>query len=383
MPSSTQIVLPTSTQTVLPKNTQIVLSTSSCIFEPTSTNTALPTSSHIILVWHIATSLCEMELATNYGVNLSKPGFPCSLLSWFTSCCSSKDFLLDVGAEEDINKKNKKGSSIWSCFTSCCLSKSNVEVPEELRKAYIVANSLSRYCAYLLVSKPDLIPDTFLVPNIVFQRTVKSASGGILKDCDSLMKRYENLKVEAEKPIKIFENEDVLKQGVALGKELLNHPTEDGRWQLLSDVWTELLVHIAATKNAQAHKKCLSGGEFISHIWALLWHHGIQKSNLWPTDDGPETNNDSQVVVTLGNYIECAGNEGTLTGGDMTSNLIGRNVDEATDNKGPKQNEVDNSRTGPSRTMEETESPEIEENSQDTILETGNVSRGMAVEARN
>ncbi|CAO2153095.1 unnamed protein product [Urochloa humidicola] len=383
MPSSTQIVLPTSTQTVLPKNTQIVLSTSSCIFEPTSTNTALPTSSHIILVWHIATSLCEMELATNYGVNLSKPGFPCSLLSWFISCCSSKDFLLDVGAEEDINKKNNKGSSIWSCFTSCCLSKSNGEVPEELRKAYIVANSLSRYCAYLLVSKPDLIPDTFLVPNIVFQRTVKSASGGILKDCDSLMKRYENLKVEAEKPIKIFENEDVLKQGVALGKELLNHPTEDGRWQLLSDVWTELLVHIAATKNAQAHKKCLSGGEFISHIWALLWHHGIQKSNLWPADDGPETNNDSQVVVTLGNYIECAGNEGTLTGGDMTSNLIGSNLDEATDNKGPKQNEADNSRTGPCRTMEETESPEIEENSQDTILETGNVSRGMAVEARN
>lgn len=280
MPASTKIVLPASTQIVLPPSpeivlqtnahitlptsTNIVLSTSSCIVEPASTGIVkptrtgivLPTSSHIILVWHIATSLCEMELATKHGVNLSKPGFPGTLLSWLISCCSSKQFLLDVVA--------KKKNSNRSCFINCSSPKSNHNLSDELEKSYITANSLSRYCAYLLVSKPDLTPDSFLVPNIVFQRAVKSASDGILKDCDSLLKRYRNLKDEAEKPIKVFENEDVLKQGVALGKELLNHPTDEGRWKILVDVWTELLIHIAPTQKAQEHKKCLSGGEFIT-----------------------------------------------------------------------------------------------------------------------
>ncbi|CAN6180589.1 unnamed protein product [Urochloa humidicola] len=40
----------------------------------------LPTNSHVILVWHIATSLCEMELATKHGVDLGNPGFLCSLV---------------------------------------------------------------------------------------------------------------------------------------------------------------------------------------------------------------------------------------------------------------------------------------------------------------
>jgi hypothetical protein len=32
-------------------------------------------------------------------------------------------------------------------------------------------------------------------------------------------------------------------------------------------VWAELLIHIAPTRNAEAHKKCLgSGGKFITNI---------------------------------------------------------------------------------------------------------------------
>ncbi|KAK8456775.1 hypothetical protein SEVIR_3G070300v4 [Setaria viridis] len=398
LPTSTQIILPASTHFVVPENpdmvlqtsahivlptsTNIVLSTSSHIVVPTSTDIVLPTSSHIILVWHIATSLCEMALATDYGVNLSNPRFPCSLWSWFTSCCSSKPYLMDVSEKKD---------SIWSWLTNCCLPKSKMEMedkkkvdgklPDHLRKTYIIANSLSRYCAYLLVSKPELIPDSFLVPKIVFQKTVKSARDGLLKDCDSLPKRFRKLMDEAEKPIKDFEKEDVLKQGVALGKELLNHLSEERRWEVLAEVWTELLIHIAPTSSAQAHKKCLSRGEFVTHIWALLWHHGVQKSSLWPEDVEPE-NNDPQ-VVHLGNDSDWAGNESRKTGGDiMRSDRIGINIDKANDNKRT-QRAGGRQLKERTRRKKETGSSEIEEISQDVTVNTTNVQRGMAGQAQN
>ncbi|VAH23751.1 unnamed protein product [Triticum turgidum subsp. durum] len=231
----------------------------------------LPTCSHVILVWHIATSLCEMKLARAHGVDLSKHGFLVSLLSYMTSFCSSKPYLVDV----DEKTKEKK--------------KVNEKLPDKIQEMYITANSLSRYCAYLLVSKPDLIPDSFYVPKMVFQETVTQARDGILKDCDSLQNRYEKLLqvgVEAIQDANNIMKDDVVRQGAKLGKLLIDQESEEGCWEILSGVWAELLVHIAPTWNAEAHKECLeSGREFITYIWALLWHCGIEKSKLWPEED--------------------------------------------------------------------------------------------------
>ncbi len=224
----------------------------------------LPTCSHVILVWHIATSLCEMHLAKVHGVSLRKPGFLCGLLLCLTDCCSSKSYLLD----------EKK-------------------LPGDLQKTYTVANSISRYSAYLLVSKPDLIPDSFLVPKMVFQETVRRARDDVLKNCDSLQEKYDKLIEEAEKAIQedqdtntVKNGEDVMQQGAMLGKLLIDNESEESRWEILAGIWADLFVHMAPTWNAEAHQKYLeSGGEFITHIWALLWNCGIEKSLLWPEDD--------------------------------------------------------------------------------------------------
>ncbi|CAL4986490.1 unnamed protein product [Urochloa decumbens] len=227
----------------------------------------LPTCSHIILVWHIATSICEMELAKRHSVNLGKPGFFCGLLSCFS--CSRKSYLVD--------EKKLSGSP-------------------ELQKNYIIANSLSRYCGYLLVSRPELIPDSFLVPKRIFQATVKHARGRRLKNCDSLQNKYEKLKEEgeraAEESDEVKNSEDILRQGALLAKELLKDDNgPEHIWKILAEVWAELVVHIAPSWNAAAHKKCLeSGGEFITQIWALLWHCGIEKSKLWPVEAVPRYN---------------------------------------------------------------------------------------------
>ncbi|CAD6268877.1 unnamed protein product [Miscanthus lutarioriparius] len=302
----------------------------------------LPTASHIILVWHIATSLCEMELATTHGVDLGSPGFPCSLLSWLSSLCSSKPYLMDV-----YDKKGCCSSSSLSWFTisNCCCSSSkssdgkteekkqqvNGKLPAgNLRRAYIIANSLSRYCTYLLVSKPDLIPDSFLVPKIVFQKAVRSARDGIFKGTGSLQERHKALK--------------------ALMDE---------------------------------------AGEFINHVWALLWHCGIQESSLWPKDTSPENNEPQPQVGNGGGDGAAAGMiEKRRTGGDAMRERdhIGITIDEAHDNKdkgkGAKDLEAGDSSTTSTGLlkMEGTESSEIEEVYGDA---TTNVQRGMARQTQN
>ncbi|CAL4991387.1 unnamed protein product [Urochloa decumbens] len=215
----------------------------------------LPTCSQVILVWHIATSLCEMKLAQDRGMDLSKPGCLGSTLSWFCSRFQCQDYMLD-------------GRSLDG----------------DLRTSYEVANSLSRYCAYLLVSKPDLLPDTILVPNVILQKTVSHARE-ILKDCDSLQSIYKKLLSVAQEEPSVQYSQDrklsvnLVQRGAVLGRKLIE---DEHHWELLAKVWVDLLVHIAPSSNSEAHAKYLeSGGEFVTLIWALFSHCGIEKSELW------------------------------------------------------------------------------------------------------
>lgn len=237
----------------------------------------LPTSSHIILVWHIATSLCEIRFALDRGVNLSSPGFPLSALLYLADfcscCCPPPPYLVDAAG--------------------------GIVSDADLRNRYQVANSLSRYCAYLLVSKPELLPDRFLVPKLVFQETVQHARSIMKGSDDSLEKRYHRLMQEAnddqDKSNTTEETRNVVRLGAKLAKQLIHdddkETPESLRWEILAGVWAELLVHIAPSWNTAAHKRCFeSGGEFITHIWALLWHCGIQRSMFWPVDDMPKHN---------------------------------------------------------------------------------------------
>ena len=199
----------------------------------------LPTCSQAILVWHIATSLCEMKLAQDSGMDLS-----------------NKEELL-------IDEKSLDG---------------------DLRTNYEVANSLSRYCAYLLVARPDLLPDTILVPKVILQKAVSQARG-MLRDCDSVQSVYKKLLAVAQDEPSVQDRQDrklsinVVQRGAVLGRKLIE---DEHHWELLAKVWVNLLVHIAPSSNAEAHAKYLEfGGEFVTLVWALFCHCGIERSQLW------------------------------------------------------------------------------------------------------
>lgn len=221
----------------------------------------LPKCSQVIMVWHIATSLCEIDLALDRGVDLiSEPGFLSSMKNFL--CCSSQPLYLvgDLNQDDAINDN------------------------------YIIANSLSRYCAYLLVSQPEMLPDSFLLADLIFNATVEDARH-ILEGRNSLHSRYTWLVDEASS--KSNEQKDIIKstgnpvqQGAVLGWDLiqLHRQTDKSglHWKILAGVWVDLIVHIAPSWNRQAHMTRLkSGGEFLSHIWALLCHFGIESSTVW------------------------------------------------------------------------------------------------------
>uniref|UniRef100_A0A0D9XU78 DUF4220 domain-containing protein n=1 Tax=Leersia perrieri TaxID=77586 RepID=A0A0D9XU78_9ORYZ len=210
--------------------------------------------SHVILVWHIATSLCEVKLAQD----LKSSGILKSALSFLRKHSSR---LRRYPVHETL------GGS--------------------LRTNYVTANCMSRYCAYLLVSRPELLPGKIWVSKQTFQDTVQCARE-ILNGCGSLQKKYDRLitaSQRAEIPgghnIKLSGN--ILQQGAMLGYMLINDEDQESRWEILAKVWARLLVHIAPSSNAEAHAKHLDSG-------ALFTHCGIEKSELWQEDAVPGSN---------------------------------------------------------------------------------------------
>ncbi|KAF6992003.1 hypothetical protein CFC21_009044 [Triticum aestivum] len=233
----------------------------------------LPTWCHSILVWHIATSLCEIELAQCYNTSLTTSELLCAIKTAL-SCFSSQPYLI----KED-------------------------RIEGALRANYIAANSISRYCAYLLVIEPDLLPDSFLTADDIFRSTVDE-SLDILKGCDTLQSIYRTLIREGvpeqdgntsviRKERSNTHHNMILQKAADLACYLIHEiPDEVVRWKVLAEVWADILVHTAPSWNASAHKKCLAtGSEFITHIWVILSHCNIHSSKRWPYPKTPDDGN--------------------------------------------------------------------------------------------
>lgn len=46
----------------------------------------------------------------------------------------------------------------------------------------------------------------------------------------------------------------------------------------MADFWTEVILYAASSDNAAAHTEQIAqGGEFVTHLWALLCNGGIMK----------------------------------------------------------------------------------------------------------
>ncbi|XP_058071033.1 uncharacterized protein LOC131220078 [Magnolia sinica] len=209
----------------------------------------LETNTHTILVWHIATTLCEMEntldcKAMDSGEKKSKPGIQTSSSDENDSC------------EEEQNRR--------------------------------IATSLSGYCAYLVASVPALLPDPTDTTEAVFDKTILQARE-LLEECATVADRYKKLReikdssniIKKGAKMEIKDSSNIIKMGAEIQNQLLSlFPVERSRWKVLAEFWVELMLFLAPSDNAMAHAENLAnGGEFITHLWALLTHAGIIERN--------------------------------------------------------------------------------------------------------
>uniref|UniRef100_A0A0D9YQV8 DUF4220 domain-containing protein n=1 Tax=Oryza glumipatula TaxID=40148 RepID=A0A0D9YQV8_9ORYZ len=171
---------------------------------------------------------------------------------------------------------------IWHIATYICDVKtraraSRAAAGDQQRRHREIALSLSGYCAYLVSSAPELLPD--------HQYTTQTIAEAVLLDlrlclhgCTSneaaVLKLQDTAKLAIRTP-STSAPDSIHVLGVRLAEDLMKIG-EAKRWEVLADFWAELMLFVTPADNAMAHVEHLTmGGELITHLWALLTHAGI------------------------------------------------------------------------------------------------------------
>ncbi|XP_051212383.1 uncharacterized protein [Lolium perenne] len=129
-----------------------------------------------------------------------------------------------------------------------------------------VATRLSKYCAYLVVSAPKLLPGHHHDTECVFD----AVAGEAAKFLQSSRDKYKAMRNLADSEDTIFQ------RGVKLGKQLEEIQDITQCWKVLYDFWADMMLYVVPSDNVKEHIEQLAkGGEFITHLWALLSHAGI------------------------------------------------------------------------------------------------------------
>jgi hypothetical protein len=218
----------------------------------------------VLLIWHVATEYCDISAAPS-----PSPSNRCSEHQGFTANLSAYCAHLFENALGLLRNHRRD----------------RITRREDHRG---VAVHLSRYCAYLIGSVPELLPyhqaDIAQLAHMVVEERTE------LFRLDSTTNIYDEMKDlqgtgEEDDPRKIFQ------KGIKLGKQLGR--MEDGdHWEVLQDFWAKTTIHAAkshyTTKQHMQHLE--SGGEFLTHIWALLAHAGILNLNVGNEDHEDQAN---------------------------------------------------------------------------------------------
>jgi hypothetical protein len=137
-----------------------------------------------------------------------------------------------------------------------------------------VANILSKYCIYLVVSAPELLPGLATETTFAMDSFAKEVMA---------YRDYRNYSI----------HNPTFNWGMDIAKRLLSDdprlPDVTRRsdpWETLAVVWVRLLLYAAPYGDGDAHMRHLAqGGEFITHLCALLYHLGIHEWKLPEVND--------------------------------------------------------------------------------------------------
>lgn len=184
-------------------------------------------------------------------------------------------------------------------------------------KNHRVAMALSKYCTYLVVSAPRLLPGRsdntkklyagvrdVAIWSVKSTTTVDNKLQAMESFDPSKYGRYCETKYgmySAEYRV-LMGSSIIYEAGVALGKGLIGSTPAADRWEMLAEFWVKALLYAAPSDKAEEHMQHLSqGGELITHLWALLYHASVHR---WHLDQPQAEAGQGPVVVKMGwDYI--------------------------------------------------------------------------------
>jgi hypothetical protein len=186
---------------------------------------------------------------------------------------------------------------VWHIATSICKQKLDAARPKKNKKLpglsaedaaidadYKVASSLSQYCAYLLAFTPDILPGHSFDSISMLEETLDEARE-LLKGAKTMVQKCEKLETIAGNA-----GDGLVVQGARLARQLTEEIQDKKlQWKVLADVWAEMILYVAPCDDdlARAHLETLTrGGEFITHLWALL-SRTPACSSVTPLDQRP------------------------------------------------------------------------------------------------
>ncbi|CAM0870685.1 unnamed protein product [Alopecurus aequalis] len=178
-----------------------------------------------------------------------------------------------------LRKKPATVSAVHTAASEVALTLSEEDI-RAVDTDSAVASSLSRYCAYLVAFASNLLPDHSSGSSLILAESIKEARK-LLGGCRSMESKCQKLM-----EIAADDGHGVDAPLVLLGARLARNLMEDIheptlRWKVLSDFWAEMMLYVAPSDDALAHLEALAkGGEFITHLWALLTHAGILKQPI-------------------------------------------------------------------------------------------------------
>ena len=139
-----------------------------------------------------------------------------------------------------------------------------------------MATKLSKYCA-LVAFAPKLLPDPAHNIEIIFYQIVAEARNKV-KGCKKGICKDNSMKSICEKMLTSGKDgHEGDEEGAVLAKHLLKGINDNGlTWKILVELWAEMMLFVAPSDDETGHAEHLTvGGEFVTHLRALLSHAGI------------------------------------------------------------------------------------------------------------
>lgn len=191
----------------------------------------------------------------------------------------------------------------WHIATDLCYYTDEDGGNEESELSKKISKQISDYMVYLLVMRPFMMSSAAVIGKIRYRDTCEETTNFFLrrpvdekklKPIEALRTKREDreneikkmkkqacenlLSVNTDTPpavVKGDRSKSVLFDACILAKRL-NKLKVKKKWEIMSEVWAEMLAYAASTCPGIAHAQRLSkGGELLTFVWFLMTHLGL------------------------------------------------------------------------------------------------------------